>query len=228
MVIIGKFQSLFQGRLMALIELSVITSMILEMGGDAAKKNLGRRETVISILKRLNLEVAPAADDFDAIYVYTLVEYGVDKPESILDFFRNEFIQKAFHKSFYENNLSILEKEAEGIIEWNKETRQLGYIDYDPRNEFASFTAVFNQIVDNLRSPAEVKRDQKINDVHENTEEIIKKLNKANNLDAIREVIRQELAALNQVTEKVLRSEKEKSKRKYELRNKHEFEAPRY
>ena len=101
---------------MALIELSVITSMILEMGVDAAKKNLGRRETVISILKRLNLEVAPAADDFGAIYVYTLVEYGVDKPESILNFFRNEFIQKAFHKSFNENNPSILEKEAEGII----------------------------------------------------------------------------------------------------------------
>lgn len=213
---------------MALIELSMITSMILEMGVDAAKKNLGRRETVISILKRLNLEVAPAADDFDAIYVYTLVEYGVDKPEPILNFFRNEFIQKAFRKSFYENNPSVLEKEAEGIIEWSEETRQLGYIDYDPRNEFASFTAVFNQIVDNLRSPAEVKRDQKINDVHENTEEIIKKLNKANNLDAIREVIRQEFATLNQVTEIVLRSEKEKNKRKYELRNKHEFQAPRY
>ena len=213
---------------MALVELSVITSMILEMGVDAAKKNLGSRETVISILKRLNLEVAPAADDFGAIYVYTLVEYGVDKPESILNFFRNEFIQNAFHKSFYENNPSILEKEAEEVIEWNKETRQLGYIDYDPRNEFASFTAVFNQIVDNLRSPAEVKRDQKINDVHENTEQIIKKLNKANDLDAIREVVRQELAALNQATETVLRSEKEKSKRKDELRNKHEFEAPRY
>ena len=46
------------------------------------------------------------------------------KPAPILDFFRNEFIRKAFRQAFYENNLSILDKEAEGIIEWNQETAQ--------------------------------------------------------------------------------------------------------
>ena len=193
---------------MALIELSMIISLILEMGADAAKKNLERREVVINILKRLNLVNAPPADDFDAIYVYTLVEYGVGKPEPVLNFFRNEFIRKAFRKSFYENAPSILDKEAEGIIDWNNETGKLGYIDYDPRHEFAGFTAVFNEIVDNLRSPSDVKRDHKLNDVYSNTVTLIKKLD--------------ELSA------RISDDNKRKNKRKYQLRNKHEFESPRY
>lgn len=185
---------------MPLFDLSIITGIILESGVDVAKKKLNRQETVVNILKRLNIESAPAADDFEAIYAYTLVEYGVDKPEPVLNFFRHEFIREAFRRSLYENNRAILEKEAEGIIEWNKETGQLGKIDYDPRREFASFSAVFNQIVDNLRSPADVKRDYKIEDIYANTEELIKRMVELNNLNAIREIVRQELAQISQPT----------------------------
>jgi hypothetical protein len=58
---------------MALIELSMVTSAIIEMGVDAAAKKLGRREAVVRTLKRLKLESEPPADDFDVIYVYSIV-----------------------------------------------------------------------------------------------------------------------------------------------------------
>jgi hypothetical protein len=171
---------------MPLFDLSIITGIILESGVDVAKKRLNRQEAVVSILKRLNIESAPAPDDFEAIYAYTLAEYGVDKPESVLNFFRHKIIVKAFRRALYENNMAILSKEAEGIIDWNKETGLLGEIDYDPRLEFASFTAIFNQIVDNLRSPSDVKRDQKLEDIHKELEELAKKLDKLNDIDAVR------------------------------------------
>lgn len=181
---------------MAFIELSTIVNTILGMGGDIAKKKLSRQEAVISILKRLNLENLPPANDFEMIYAYTLVEYGVDKPEPVLNFFRHAFIREAFRKAFYENNPAILQQEADEIIQWNQETRQLGVIDYDPRFEFAAFTAVYHRIIDNSRSPAEVRRDQKLEDVHANTEKLIARIGTLNNLDALREVIRSELAQL--------------------------------
>lgn len=179
---------------MVLFELSMITGAIVEMGVEAAVKKFGRKEAVIKTLKRLNFDSEPPVDDFEAIYAYALIEYGMFKPESILNFFRHEFIRKAFKQAFYENDLTILEKEAEGIIDWNRETGQLGFIDYDPRREFASFTAVFHQIVARTRTPAEVKRDQTLDDVHQKTSDILKRLDR---LDALVD-IRAELARLSQ------------------------------
>lgn len=161
---------------MPLLDLSIIAGIILEAGIDVAKKRLNRQEAIISVLNRLNIESAPAPNDFESIYAYTLVEYGLDKPEPVLNFFRYKIIVKAFRRALYENNMAILDKEAEGIIDWNKETGLLGAIDYDPRLEFASFTAVFNRIVDNLRSPSEVKRDQLLKDVHVGVEKLLANL----------------------------------------------------
>lgn len=179
---------------MAILELSMVTGAIVEISTEAVVKRLGRKEAIIRTLKHLKLESEPPADDFDAIYAYALVEYGVFKPEPILNFFRNEFVRVAFRQSFYKNDPSILEREAEGIIEWNEETGKLGRIDYDPRREFAAFTAVFNEIVNRTRSPAEVKRDQKLDDLHHRTSEILERLEKLGTLDDIRS----ELARLTQ------------------------------
>ena len=150
---------------MALLELSMVTAAIVEMSVEAFAKKMGRRETVARILHRLSRDVEPSRDDFDSIFIRALVEYGVFKPEPILNFFRHEFIRAAFRQSFYQNDSSILEKEAEGVIQWNEEAGRLGRIDYDPRREFAAFTAAFDDIVDRTRTPAEVKRDQKLDEM---------------------------------------------------------------
>ena len=47
---------------MPLFDLSIITGIILESGVDVTKKKLNRQEAVVSVLKRLNIESAPAAD----------------------------------------------------------------------------------------------------------------------------------------------------------------------
>jgi predicted NACHT family NTPase len=176
---------------MAIIELSIVVSAIVEMGVEAVWDKTKRREAVIKVLRKAGLKPDAAPTDFDGIYAYTLVEYGIWKPQPLLDFFRNEFIRNAFRQSFETRDPAVLQTEAEGLIEWNRVGEDLRRLDIDPRREFARFTAVFNEIVDRARTPAEVRRDQKLDDIygdlHQKTDEILERFDKLTQLDDIRE-----------------------------------------
>ena len=87
---------------------SVATPLLI----DKAKRD----ETVIKILKKFNIDPTHPAPDFDTVYAYALVEYGldkiskddIDKTEAILQLFREQEIKKAFYQSFYTKDDSIL------------------------------------------------------------------------------------------------------------------------
>jgi predicted NACHT family NTPase len=57
-----------------------------------------RNETIIKVKQKLGLDPAQPPKDVDAVYAYALVEYGVDKPESILKFFREKRLKQLFGK----------------------------------------------------------------------------------------------------------------------------------
>ena len=175
---------------MAIIELSTVTGIILKMGVERALDKAKRREAVIATLQKVGLKPDAPPPDFASVYVYTLVEYGIGKPQPILDFFRHEFIRDAFRESFEKRDPTILNNEAESLIEWHKVGDDLRRLDVDPRREFARFTAVFNEIVDRTRTPADVRRDQKLDDisgeVHQASTEILERLDKLGELEAIR------------------------------------------
>ena len=183
---------------MAIIELSTVTGIILKMGAERALDKAQRREAVIATLEKVGLKPGTPPSDFDAVYAYTLVEYGIGKPQPILDFFRHDFIRGAFRESFEKRDPAILNNEAESLIEWHKVGDDLRRLDVDPRREFARFTAVFNEFVDRTRTPADVRRDQKLDDIHgdlhQKAGEIIERLDKLAELDTIRA----ELAQLSQ------------------------------
>jgi WD40 repeat protein len=182
-----------------IIDLSMITSAIVAMGVEATWEKVKRHEAVIKLLEHFKLDPINPPTDFDGIYAYTLIEYSSGRPEPIVNFFRNKFVREAFWQSFYKNDPLILNKEAEGIIQWNEETGKLGHIDYDPRREFAAFSAVFQEIVSRTRTPADVKRDQKLDDIrediHQKTGEILEHLKR---FDALNE-LRVEIARLAEV-----------------------------
>jgi predicted NACHT family NTPase/WD40 repeat protein len=182
----------------AAIELSMVIGAIVEMGVESIWEGAKRREAVIRALRKAGLKPDAPPSDFDGVYAYTLVGYGLGKPKPILDFFRHEFIRNAFRQSFEQQDPSILNEEAESLIKWHQVGDDLRRMDVDPRREFAGFTAVFNEIVDRTRTPAEVRRDQKLDniygDLHQKTGEIIKRLE---GLDTLVE-IRAELVRLAQ------------------------------
>jgi len=158
------------------MDINFVIQLILDMAKESVVKNLTRSETVLQILKSLGIETKPATNEFETLYTYTLIEYGIYKPKPILEFFRNEFIKEAFRHSFYENDPSIIQLEANNIVEWNNETKELGYIDYDPRQELDEFSSKFRSIVSQARTPLDAEQYTKIVEIH-------------NTLDHVKEVV---------------------------------------
>lgn len=175
---------------MPAIELAMVTGAIIEMGVEGVWEKAKRREAVVKALKRVGLKPGEPPSDFEGVYAYTLIEYGIGKPEALLQFFRHEYIRNAFRQSFERRDPSILEAEAESLVEWHDVGDDLRRLDIDPRREFARFTAVFNEIVDRTRTPFEVKSDQKLADIygdlHLKTAEILDRLGKLDELSEIR------------------------------------------
>ena len=146
---------------------------ILKKSSDKTWKAAKRNDKVLKILEAVGLKPGKPDPNFESVYAYTLLEYGLEKPEPILEFFQHKDIRGAFSKSFQENKADILYMEAEGFVGWNKIGDDLREINCDPRLEFARFTLVFNEMVDRTRTPAEVRLDHKIDHIDIGVQSII-------------------------------------------------------
>lgn len=171
-----------------MLDLSLVIGSIVQMATDAGIGKLSRSRAVLEVMQKLSLAL-PDVEKFEDVYTCALVEYGVDKPEGVLNFFAHPHIQEAFRRSLYECNADILKNEAEELIRWDDETNRLGRVDYDPRMEFAAFTAVFNRIVSQGRTPAEVQRDQKLEDLLAGSDELLERMRRVPTLQELRDEI---------------------------------------
>jgi predicted NACHT family NTPase len=150
------------------------------------KDKLQRNETVIKLLKKVNLDPDHPPADFSGVYAYALVEYGVGKPKPILSLFRQQEIQKIFRKALDQNNPSILLKEGEAFLNGyalGDEIRELGI---DAHREFAAFATVFIEVAKRSRTPAEVLTNQQIGSLHKRIETIQQRLDRLPTLEGIR------------------------------------------
>ncbi len=146
--------------------LALAAELIAGEGLEFAKNKAKREEGVLRVLSKLGFSLdAPPANDFNGVYAYTLVVYGVDKPKPVLEFFRHEFIKSAFRKSFERRDSSILEKETENFLDWNEIGRDIRAIDYDPRREFAEFREQFIIAAKLTRTVQEILVDHKLVDI---------------------------------------------------------------
>lgn len=166
-----------------MIELvSMVISAIVSIHVESAWNKARRQEAVLKLLKHFNIDPGHPPEDFDGIYLYALIEYGVGKPEVILDFFKEKYLREAFRQSFIQHDETILDREAEDILQRYREMGKLSRIDYDPRREFAAFRTVFHEIVDHTRSLVDIRQDQKLDEIHRDFHqrlgEIIERLDK--------------------------------------------------
>ncbi|MEH2407441.1 AAA family ATPase [Nostoc sp.] len=125
--------------------IKAVAPATVSLGMQQAQRN----EYIIKVLKSLNLDPIQPPKDFEGVYAYTLVEYGVFKADYILKFFRKKEIKKAFAKSFVENALAINNEE------WNtlKDEAQKAKIDLA---QFQEFHEVFVSLAKRSRNPGEV------------------------------------------------------------------------
>lgn len=183
--------------------ISAAFELIAGQGFELAKDKAKRSERILEILNAIGLKQdAPPANEFDGVYAYTLVVYGIDKPKPILEFFRHQFIKDAFRKSFEQRDTSILEKETEQFLDWNEVGKELIKLDCDPRREFAEFREQFITATNLTRTIHEVLIDKAFED----------NLNKIQELPT-KEDLEIELAPLNEKLNNILEAIQGQSKR---------------
>ena len=79
--------------------LALAADLIAGEGLELVKDKVKRQEGVLRVLSKLGFKLdSPPTNDFDGVYAYTLVVYGIDKPKPILEFFRHGYIKNAFRK----------------------------------------------------------------------------------------------------------------------------------
>lgn len=162
-----------------------IASVIKAIASQAAtpvKNQLERNERVIKMLQWAGLTPDHPPKYFTGVYQYTLVKYGVDKPEALLDLFRQEPIVKAFRQAFEKNDPPIAVEEAEKFIDeavnnifpnalmpilnvnFSKVLLALNIklLNINIENEFNNFKEIFIEVANSTRVPSDVIRDQKI------------------------------------------------------------------
>lgn len=136
------------------------------------------------LLRKFNLKPNTPPNDFQGVYVYTLIKYGVGKPKPLLELFRRSEIKEAFNSAFQANNPHILLNAGQNYLR----NQELGF---DYRRELAEFSALFIEIAKRPRTPVEVMRDHQLEGLQQSLATIRNQLEQLNSLPALEAQIAQ-------------------------------------
>jgi predicted NACHT family NTPase len=185
-----------QSPSMSLINLDLLFNAISSIAQPVLKEKVQRNETVIKLLKQFKIDPEHPPGDFSGVYAYTLVEYGVGKPQPILELFRQQEIKAAFRKAFDHNNPSILLSEVDAFVDAYALGDEIKSLRVDIKREIAAFYIVFSQVVRLTRNPADTMMSQQIGSLHTSIKNIQEQLDRMPTLEGIRTEIAR-LAAQN-------------------------------
>jgi len=111
-------------------------------------------EVVINILKSLKLDPTQIPDDVDAVYAYSLVEYGAFKPEAILNLFRNKKIKDYFWEAYTNNKpLEFVNRTKDFINKNNDLNNKITHSGINLLAELEEFGEVFITVAKKTTSP---------------------------------------------------------------------------
>jgi predicted NACHT family NTPase len=171
---------------MSLINLDLVFNAITSIANPLIKEKILRSETVIKLLQQFNLDPEHPPADFSGVYAYALVEYGVGKPKSLLELFRQEAIKQAFRTALDHNNPSILLSEVDVFLDAYTLGDDIRGLGLDVRREVAEFATVFIEVAKRTRTPADVLLNQKIGSLHKRIATIQEQLERLPTLEGIR------------------------------------------
>lgn len=177
-------------------------SAAIDLLKDPVFAKLERTEAIQRIqarMEKIGIKLKPDAQDFDAIYIRALVEYGFNRPEIVLNLWREEIIQEAFKKSFYENDPSIVSNEVKNMEMIFEEKGLLKDADYSLVKEINEFELQFYTVIDEIRTVVDVTQDAKIAQLRQDFYLEIDSLSGA--IDSIRELAE---APVNPIRELVI------------------------
>jgi predicted NACHT family NTPase len=175
------------------ISLDLVIGLLTAIPFGTIKDKLQRSETVIKLLKKINLDPDAPPADFNGVYVYTLVEYGAGKPKQILELFRQPEIKAAFQQAFDRDSPAILMKAGEDYLNESVLGREIRDLGIDPRREFMAFAAVFMEIAKRTRSIGDVMVGNALSSLQKRLSVVIERIDRLPTLEGIRtEIVRLE------------------------------------
>ncbi|MBD2677944.1 MULTISPECIES: NACHT domain protein [Nostoc] len=111
-----------------------------------------RNETVVRTLKQFNFDPVQPPKDVDGVYVYSLIEYGVGKPEVILNLFREKEIKYAFWSAYTSNNPLGFYKEVEKFLQGKDSEFDIRLMRIELRSELEEFGETFIKVAKTTKS----------------------------------------------------------------------------
>ncbi|MBD2362382.1 NACHT domain-containing protein [Anabaena minutissima FACHB-250] len=170
----------------------IIDDIISELVGQSVQRvqdKVSRNETVLRILRKFGLQPDAPQNDFECIYRYTLIEYGLGKPEVILELFRKTEIQSNFEQAFSQNkNFNF--QELDNYIDSYAIGDEIKQQNIDPHREVAEFARLFLEVAKQARTPTEILQDHKIEKLQRTLNQVSEQV-KYLNLPAIQQQINQ-------------------------------------
>ncbi|MGB3419669.1 MAG: pentapeptide repeat-containing protein [Dolichospermum sp.] len=157
----------------------IIDDVISALVGEAVGKildDLQCNETRLRLLNKFGLKPDTPPNDFDGVYVYTLIEYGVGKQKVILQLFKEKEIKEEFSRAFSQNrsfNIQTLDDfiQSSDIGDKIKEQK----IDY--RRELTEFAILFIEIANRARTATEILQDHKLDSLQTSLNQIREQIN---------------------------------------------------
>ena len=158
---------------------------------DKVGKKLDHNETRLRILDQFGLKPDEPPNDFDGVYVYTLIEYGVGKPEIILKLFREKKIKLAFSEAFNQNKSSAFLKELDDFVEGFAIGDEIKEQNIDCQREVREFAALFVEIAKRARTATEILQDHKLDKLQVSLNQVRQDLQSLKNLEEVKNNIAQ-------------------------------------
>ncbi|WP_298905742.1 NACHT domain-containing protein [uncultured Nostoc sp.] len=111
-----------------------------------------RNETVVRLLKEFKFDPVQPPKDVDGVYVYSLIEYGVDQQEVLLNLFREREIKNAFWSAYTSNNPLGFYKEVEKFLQGKDSEFDIRLKRIELRSQLEEFGEIFIKVAKTTKS----------------------------------------------------------------------------
>ncbi len=147
--------SLLASRILVM-PIDLIINLLQSLTGSTfLQDKLKRSEHVIRVLKQLGLDPDHPPEDFEGVYNYTLVEYGIAKPEICLQIFREREIRVLFRSVFDGNDPQGWLRSGAAFLESSAIGQKVRLANVDPIEELKAFAGAFVAVVRRSQTPKE-------------------------------------------------------------------------
>ncbi len=145
-------------------------------GSPFVTDKLKRNEHVIRVLKQVGLDPEHPPEDFEGIYAYAIVEYGIEKPAICLEIFRSAEIRQGFRQCFDGNDPQGWLTQAGAYVRQEGLEARVVEAGGDVQRELVEFAAAFLKMAKRSQTPKEILEAQKLSRVDRNVKQIADQL----------------------------------------------------